>query len=329
MYLQSKQILKKAFKTSYLLGSLFLIASPLFINVKIIQKDPVYFQILSDSHYFMFLLFGFLILELVNLNNFSVTEWPDCNYLISIVIGIAISFLFELIQPFFNRAFEFSDVLLNLWGIFSINGLFYFWNKQRSLPVFSVKKISAISFTIIISFFTFYIFYGWGYAFINKMKWQRQFPLFASFEGKWELKRWELNPETDFEISSKYATHGKCSLKVRTGIFRYPGIVLNHPTANWSKKKFFAFSIYNPADEVFTLHIRLDSDSMNQGKGDRTYLTPLIEPGLNEIKFELKEIQLRNSDEPPFNLEHISRVVFFINRPHKPMEFYLDNIRLE
>ncbi len=329
MHRQSKQILNRAFKLSYLLGSLILIASLLFINVSKIQKNPVLFQILSDSHYFMFLVFGFLILKLVNLNKLTVTEWPDCNYLFSLIIGIAISFSFELIQPFFHRAFEFSDVLMNLWGIFSINGLFYFWNKQRFRPGFSIKKLMAFTFTIVVTTFTLYIFYGWGFAVINKMRWQRQFPLISSFEGNWELKRWALNPETAIEISSQYATHGKCSLRVRTGIFSYPGIVLEQPPANWRHLKAFAFSIYNPADEVFRLHIRLDNDIMNQEKGDRIYLTPMIAPGLNAIKLNFNEIQERGPDKPPFELENISRVVFFINRPRAPMEFYLDDVRLE
>ncbi|MBN2089700.1 hypothetical protein JW964_08800 [candidate division KSB1 bacterium] len=329
MHRQTKQHLKSAYKIFYLLGSLILIASLLFINVSKIQRDPVLYQILSDSHYFMFLLFGFLILKLVNLNKHSIIEWTKQRFLISIGIGITISFLFEVIQPFFHRAFEISDVLMNLWGIVSINSILYLWNIKTNIPGFSIKKVLSYGFTAIALTFTLYIFYGWGYAILNKIRWQYQFPQIASFEGYWELKRWAPNPETTFEISSQHATHGNCSLKVRTGIFSYPGLVLDYLPTNWSPHQHFAFSIFNPAEQAFHLHVRLDNDSMNAGKGDRIYLTPKIEPGLNVIKFELNKIQKRDSEKPPFDLENISRIVFFINRPREPMEFYLDNIRLE
>ncbi len=329
MHQQLKQNLKRAYKIFYLLGSLILVASLLFINLSKIQRDPLLYQILSDSHYFMFLLLGFLILKLVNLNRYSVNQWPDHSFAISIGIGLVISFVFEVIQPFFHRAFEIADVLMNVWGILSINGILYFWNIKTNHSGFSIKKILGYGLTVVILFFTLDIFYGWGYAVINKIRWQNQFPQLASFEGNWELKRWVTNPETIYEISSQHATHGNCSLKVRTGIFNYPGVMFDYLPADWRYHQYFAFSIFNPADQVFRLHVRLDNDSMNDGKGDRIYLTPEIQPGLNEIKFELNKIQLRKAEKPPFDLKGISRIVFFISRPREHFEFYLDNVRLE
>jgi len=318
-------------KLFFLFGVFISISTVLFINLAGIQRDYLFGRILDDSHLFLFVFLGGLILKLVNLKTSDASLWPARNYVYSTVLGLTVSVCYELIQPFFARSLEIADIFLNVMGIFFVNGVFYLWACKTNQKWTNLKRIFfRTSFIIIYTFMLASIFNAWGHHIYNLHQSQQQFPILASFEDDWELYRWDVCDSAGIKIVPEHAKHGRFSLRFKTKAFTtYPGAMITYLSDDWDGYNYLTFSVFNPIEKPFKLYIRIDKDLPNELNGDRIYITPMIQPGENQLRFSFKQFRNRPIPKTPYNFKNISRINFFLNKPQSPALFYLDYLRLE
>ena len=137
----------------------------------------------------------------------------------------------------------------------------------------------------------------------------------------WECHKW-------FERSEAHVTSGKYSLKVMLPPGQYPGINFREVREDWSKTNFFKMDVFNPSEERFNFHVRIDDHKSGWEYAHRFDTDFELKPGVNSISIPMDSIKT-NINHCPLNKKRIKRMMVFIVNNTKPRELYFDNIRLE
>jgi predicted MPP superfamily phosphohydrolase len=137
----------------------------------------------------------------------------------------------------------------------------------------------------------------------------------------WECHKW-------FELSEENVTSGRHSLKVLLPPGRYPGIDFKEFRRDWFAAGFLKMDVFNPSEEEFKFHIRIDDHKSGWAYAKRFDVNFVLKPGMNNISIPTESIRT-NVHSRPLNLKKIERLMVFI--PNNPIkrELYIDNIRLE
>jgi len=137
----------------------------------------------------------------------------------------------------------------------------------------------------------------------------------------WECHKW-------FELSEEHATSGKHSLRVTLPPGQYPGINFEGIKKDWSKSNYFKMDIFNPSEEEFNFHVRIDDNKSGLEYANRFDKDFNLKPGPNHISIPMSSIQT-NLRHRSLDLKRIKGMTVFLIKNTKPRELYLDNIRLE
>jgi predicted MPP superfamily phosphohydrolase len=148
------------------------------------------------------------------------------------------------------------------------------------------------------------------------------------FESESDLKRLNWECHKWFELSEKHATSGKYSLKVILPPGQYPGIDFEEIRKDWSGFGRLRMDVFNPANEKFNFHIRIDDNKSGWEYADRFDVDFEIKPGRNYISIPTGSIRTKIHSRP-LNLKEIRRMMVFIPNNLKQRELYVDDIRLE
>jgi hypothetical protein len=137
----------------------------------------------------------------------------------------------------------------------------------------------------------------------------------------WECGKW-------FEVSEKYATSGKHSLRALLPSGQYPGISFEGIPQDWSGKNYLNMDVCNPSDGGFSFHVRIDDNKSGWEYSNRFDVNFQLKPGMNHISVPVNSIKT-NLHSRPLNLKGIKRMMVFIPNSPVKRELYVDNIRLE
>jgi len=136
----------------------------------------------------------------------------------------------------------------------------------------------------------------------------------------WECHKW-------FELSREHVTSGKFSLKASFPPGQYPGIDFEGIQPDWSPYGSLTMDVFNPYKERLGVHIRIDDHKSEWEYANRFDLDLALQPGPNTISIPINSIKT-NLHHRPLNLAKIERLIFFVPNKLKPIDLYLDNIRL-
>ena len=148
------------------------------------------------------------------------------------------------------------------------------------------------------------------------------------FESEEELNRLNWECHKWFELSDRNATSGRYSLKVSLPQGRYPGINFEEIKSDWSNHHYLKMDVFNPSNEEFNFHVRIDDNKSGWEYANRFDLNFKLTPGMNSISIPTDSIRT-NINHRPMNFKRIKRMMVFIPDNLKTREIYLDNIRLE
>ena len=148
------------------------------------------------------------------------------------------------------------------------------------------------------------------------------------FESEEELKRLNWQCHKWFEVSQNHATSGEYSLKVLLPPGQYPGISFKDIRNDWSEFRYLKMDAFNPSEEEFNFHIRIDDNKSGVEYANRFDADFNLKPGINNISIPTNSIQT-NIRHRSLNLKGIKGMMIFLTNNTKPRELYLDNIRLE
>jgi hypothetical protein len=148
------------------------------------------------------------------------------------------------------------------------------------------------------------------------------------FESEEELKQLNWECHKWFELSKENATSGNHALKVTLPPGQYPGINFQDIKNNWSEFQYLKMDVFNPTEEKFNFHIRIDDNKSGLEYAKRFDTNFELKQGLNQISIPVDSIRT-NIHHHPLNLKRIKRMIVFLMNNTKPRELYLDNIRLE
>jgi predicted MPP superfamily phosphohydrolase len=148
------------------------------------------------------------------------------------------------------------------------------------------------------------------------------------FESEDELKRLNWQCHKWFEVSEEHVTSGKHSLRVSLPPGQYPGINFQDIKNNWSEFQYLKMDVFNPSEEEFNFHIRIDDNKSGWEYANRFDTNFELKQGLNQISIPVDSIRT-NIHHRPLDLKRIKRMMIFLTNNTKPRELYLDNIRLE
>ena len=148
------------------------------------------------------------------------------------------------------------------------------------------------------------------------------------FETEGELNLLDWTCHKWFELSQEHATSGRYSLKMTLPPAQYPGVNFKRVHPDWSNHRFLKMDLYNPAEDTFTFHVRIDDEKSGWEYADRFDVNFEIKKGKNSISIPLDSLKT-NFTPRPLNLQKIERFMVFVPRNASKREFYLDNIRLE
>jgi len=144
----------------------------------------------------------------------------------------------------------------------------------------------------------------------------------SDLEGlSWECHKW-------FERSETHVTSGKYSLKVMLPPGQYSGFNFRKVPKDWPESNFLKVDIYNPFQERFNFHIRIDDHKSGWEYANRFDKNFELKPGINHLTIPTHSIRT-NIHKRPLNLKKIECLIVFLPDNPKKREIYIDNIRLE
>lgn len=157
---------------------------------------------------------------------------------------------------------------------------------------------------------------------------QAQFPLLADFETPFEVTRW--NDVRQLRRQREIVRHGDYGLRVQLSTATYSGTSLFYFPHDWRDYRWLHFSVYNPEDEAFQLHCRIN-DALHSEHGnrfdDRFYTRFELRPGWNDLVISLQEVRTA----PATRLMDMARITgfgLFVIRQQHARVLYLDNVYL-
>ncbi|MCE9548086.1 MAG: VanZ family protein [Planctomycetia bacterium] len=166
---------------------------------------------------------------------------------------------------------------------------------------------------------------------------RHDFPRLASFESFEELSRWSVQHGRITRVAD-HATDGRWAMRVDLEGFQqnggdgknveYPGVALEELPPNWTGYNELVFDIdVPPSVRPLELNVKVDDRGQYHDWNDRFERVLKLPAGHNEIRIPLE--QLVTSGGRRLDLDRISYLQFYLDKPAGHRTFYLDNVRLE
>lgn len=155
---------------------------------------------------------------------------------------------------------------------------------------------------------------------------RHQFPVLASFESPWEVRRWEPRG-CSIQRTRAHATQGQCALEISVSDpAAYPGVTSSMLPCKWLGGKAFRIDVYSAAGDGRTLWVRLD-DRDGAAYDDRVQIPVRLAHGVNAVAIDLDAAAITPSGRR-LNLSNIVAVTVFFDGAEAGDRFYLDDMRV-
>lgn len=277
-------------------------------------------QVWNLGHIFLFIGLNYVFYKkILHGLNISIAQ----EFIIVVLCSFFIGMLIELIQMYTGRDKSNYDVLLDVVGA-SIAFLLF---SRLYLALKIYTKLQLASLVLIFSAASLYPMYV---NVIDAIHQRMEFPLLLANKNKHEVTRFNKN---NVEIFLDTAELGGISKQVMNVSFKpekYPTINLESFNEEWSDYNFLVFSIYNPANSVSKLVIRIH-DSLHQQHGfnfsDRFNQQLKLESGWNNFKISLKHVKYAPINRD-MNMDKIESLMFFKINPQITETLYFSDIKL-
>ncbi|MBN2010264.1 VanZ family protein [candidate division KSB1 bacterium] len=236
-------------------------------------------------------------------------------------ISVLIAGSTEFIQIFNQRDADWHDVFLNMIGISCVL-LFLSYKTNRS-------KLTSMQWKLIWELVIIFIFWGMSpllYQAYAHIRTDISFPQIDNFESPIGMYQFIPNRNSSIKRVAEHASQGKYSLQIILHPGPYPGVHIMYFPSDWSKLQTFSFDLFNSQTDTVKMHLRFD-DNDAESYNDWGHAEIIIFPGLNNIEIPVTQI-ISSPPSDPLNSHKIRKVVLFMIRPDKSMQFYLDNIHL-
>lgn len=157
----------------------------------------------------------------------------------------------------------------------------------------------------------------------------QQFPVLSDFTTRFERDRWVATYGSEAQITDELSeqTGGKV-LRVDLGSRQYAGIALSCPFGDFSKFKTLRIRIFNSASIPLDVACRINDLEHNNEWWDRFSEKVDLEPGWNELSFDVQTIRDRPRDRQ-MNMAEIRVLMLFRPRPSLPETIYISKVWLE
>jgi len=227
----------------------------------------------------------------------------------------AIGFVVEVIQRQIGRDFSLRDVLLDVVG--SAVGAWLVvrlrvTRQQRwllALPVLVAVAAVSLPFVAI----------AW-----DSVQAARQFPRFATFESRGELRRFQFYGGASGEVRDG-------ALQLQFGTAEWSGFTLFEPASDWRGYRSLLIEVVNPALAPLDLICRVD-DRLHRFSNfdyhDRFNRRFRLEPGSNQLRIALADIEAAPRGRL-MAMEQIDALGCFVHRESALRTLQLRVLRLE
>lgn len=243
-----------------------------------------------------------------------------------LVICIVIGALTEILQGSYGRKSSWFDFALDITGA-SIAALLY-------IARFNTKKrIKTICFVGIVCLSCFAIFEPAKYK-IAEINRDKKFPIIADFENIWlnmlifahyEADIYFVDAPVDWREKHHNGYEKVAKIVFNQGI--WPGIYFQNLNSDWQSYEFVSFEIFNPYKETLFLRMKIQDRQHNNMGEDRFKQRLTIKPGANMFNISLDEVKSAPKGRE-MNLDDISMMVIYQNKPKQAFELYFDNFKL-
>ncbi len=298
----------------FMLGIIFL----LFFNF---NKSPSLLtdNILNFGHVPLFMVVAAMALWTLDWENWPMTT--TINYIRAWFIVIAIAILTEGLQQFTSeRSFELVDIFNDLIGASVFLVISYQYRRELKKRI-RVLLCSAAFFSLLISCLPVIE------AAIDEMRARKDFPLLASFETRWEMKRWKPG-EGLFMRVPMHAKSGSHSLKVILSPGLYPGVTMDHPPRDWRGYNTLTFNAFLEGLDPLPITVRINDLRHNKEYEDRYNRTYTLQPGPNHLTIDLFVVEHAPKGRL-MDMKNISNLCIFSYKLQNHRTVYFDNFRLE
>ncbi len=226
----------------------------------------------------------------------------------------------EIVQHFLpDRSFELGDIGRDAAGALAFVLVAY----QHRRPMPHARRVAMTGLAVLAVLAA---LVPVAAAAADELRARRDFPLLASFETTYEMKRWVVK-EGSASRARTHATDGLYALELRLEPGVYPGATLDFPPRDWRGFESLAFDAYLEGTTPLPVTVRINDLEHNEQYADRYNKTFTLKPGANRVVIDLHEVE-RSPVGRRMDMGRIALVCLFSYQLKEPRTVYLDNVRL-
>ena len=303
-----------------ILLTLLFIQVPEFISVRLIDTLWPLGHVVS---------FAFWAWLLLSFNTYIRESNSQRQLLIVILATFLIGGVIELIQPFFSRSAQLSDIFYNLFGALGGYLLFGGFKKDN-------KRLLALRGLFILSFL--YLLFPAMQTAKDEYRMLMDFPTIAKFDNSAELTRWKADSRLTLSNSNQLPQTNVTDTNLMKASFKGKDasrVVLRYFSGDWQAYNQIKFSFFNPNDS--TLKIRLIMTDINYDKetsedhtSDSKYRFEqwvMLEPGWVDFNIALDDIKNASSTNM-LDLSNMAGIDLYMYDLAQPITLYVHQIKL-
>ncbi len=158
-----------------------------------------------------------------------------------------------------------------------------------------------------------------------------RFPLIEDFESRWTQRLCSAGAVRFDVVEAPRGFRKAGGDRVARITFepaQYSGWSISGPFPDWSGHRELAFVVYSELSEPVRMTLRIHDRSHNQAYRDRYNREFIIQPGVNQIRVPLVQVQGTPAGRR-MDLAAIDGVGMFVVRPERSFVLYFDGFRLE
>ncbi len=316
-----------------ILTSLTLLTLLLFISDNNIIEGRLLKQIWQLGHFVLFSLFTFSILKYTELKNIS----PVIQIIFLASMSLCLGLVTEILQQYFNRSFEFDDIISDFLG--GISGFVLYQAlypyDQKAEKAQTIIKQGNVNFLFIGIFFLLALFSARNIFFTlyDQSQLQKNFPLIATFDTPFELSRWEADRTVISRVNDNFNQSNNTDNKALQVIFKtapYSTASMIHLPKNWQGYDSLSFDLNLQGEKDATVMLKIFDHQHPKNQyvyNDRFNHILNIPAGFSTVKIPLTSIQLAPQNRE-MDLQNIHTLSFFTTNLSEIVILHIDNLKL-
>ena len=293
----------------------------LFARVPLVVSPRLIYTLWPIGHIVSFAFWSWL---LISCNGYIQALNSKRQLLVLLLISLILGATIELLQTFFSRSAQFSDIAYNLLGTFL--AFLFFGNIDKKLYWLFTVRVSAL---LLFSFLMFPALQ----TIKDEYELRMDFPIIAKFDSSSELTRWKANFPLTLHSGSELNDRALANLSLMKVTFageKYSRAVLRFFAGDWQGYQQIKISVLNPNQQVLKIKLIITDqayDKSHPNYEDRFDKWLMVESGWNEFYIDLAEIK----DAPnkrEMDISKIAGVDFYMYQLKEPVDIYLNKIEL-